>query len=161
MNIYYIDTCSLFEMKNNYPMDVFVSPWKNIIQLIRESRLFAPEEVFKEIIKGDDELNKWVSRKKKLFIKPDQEQLTILAELLKKYPFLAHAQKCGPNADPWLIALALAKRTQPMTSMLNVQHIIVTEESKTKPNKIPAVCKDYHLQCITLIELFRIERWQF
>lgn len=45
--------------------------------------------------------------------------------------------------------------------MFPTEYIIVTEESKTKQNKIPSVAKHYGIECISIVELFRREGWKF
>ncbi len=162
--VYCIDTSSLIEMKDKYPMDVntFKPLWVNTEKLIKDDRLIAPLDVKKEIEKGDDELSKWAKNKKKLFVSPDKKQLEKVKEILKNYPFLADSGKPGlSKADPWLIALAVERNTEEQQKLdfSRNRFIVVTEESKINPNKIPAVCKNYGIECINLIELFRKEKW--
>jgi len=164
MDIYCIDTSSLIEMKERYPMDVntFKPLWVNMEKLIKDDRLIAPLEVRKEIEKGDDELKKWVKNKKKLFVRPDKKQLEKAKEILKNYPFLADSGKPDlVKADPWLITLAIERNNEEQDKLdfSSNEFIVVTEESKTNPNKIPAVCRNYGIECINLIELFRREKW--
>jgi len=158
MNIYCIDTSSLIEMKDRYPQDVtlFEKVWNNIDNLCKEHRLIAPIEVLKEIEQGDDELKRWV-KGKKIFAKPDKKQSEKMKEILAQYSFLADSEKPGPNADPWLIALAIVKNNE--EELPFYKYIVITEESKTRNNRIPFVCKTYNIECINLIELFRKEGW--
>lgn len=161
MDIYCIDTSSLIEMKDKYPQDTFPSVWQKMDKLYTEGRLIAPSEVRKEIEQGDDELKRWTKGKRKMFIKPNEPQFVIVSEILKKYPFLAKPEKTGPNADPWLIALAIEKNGEERKRLFPNKYIVVTEESKTRNDRIPAVCKNYGIECINLIELFRKEGWKF
>ena len=55
-NVYVIDSSSLIELNKHNAMDVFVSVWDNISQLIKNDRLVAPKEVFNEIKNYDDTL---------------------------------------------------------------------------------------------------------
>jgi hypothetical protein len=161
--VYCIDTSSLIEMKDKYPMDVFKSLWTNMERLIKDGRLIAPVDVREEIKQGDDELKKWVKSKKKLFVKHDKRQMERVKDVLKDYPFLAKSEKPGvSNADPWLIALSVVKNDKEREELFQGnKYIVVTEESKMKPNKIPAVCRNYNIECINLLELFRKEVWEF
>lgn len=151
-DIYVMDTSSLIEMKNKYPRDVslFKPVWENVEKLCREGRLIMPIEVLKEIEQGDDELTKWVRKKRKMFIKPNQSQFVKMSNILNKFSFLAKPEKPGPNADPWVIALAVEKNEEEQKVLFPNKYIVVTEESKTKTNKIPAVCKNYNIECINL-----------
>lgn len=165
MDIYCIDTSSLIEMKDKYPQDVtlFKKLWNNMDELCRKNRLIAPIEVLKEIEQGDDELKRWAKAKeKKIFVKPDKKQSEKMKEILAKYSFLANPEKPGPNADPWLIAIAIVKNEEEKKSPSlfgDKKYIVATEESKTRKNKMPFVCKIYNIECINLIELFRKEKW--
>ncbi|MEO0139477.1 MAG: DUF4411 family protein [candidate division WOR-3 bacterium] len=156
--IYIIDTCSIIDLKDIYPMDIFPSVWKKMGELYINGRLIAPEEVKKEI--RDEELKEWIKNKKKMFIPPSPYQVNKVKEILEKYPSLSkHKQPGGPNADPWLIALALELTDKP--KILPNKYVIITEESKDKPGKIPAVASSYNIDCINLVELFRKEGWKF
>ena len=161
MDIYIIDTSSLIEMKNKYPQDVFPTVWQRMDELYRAGRLIAPLKVKEEI--KDDELIEWLKNKEKIFIKSDKEQCDIVKEILKNFPYLAKPEKPdAPNADPWIIALALELKKEEQEKLLpENEYIIITEESKTKPNKIPGVCNHYDIKCINLLELFKEERWKF
>jgi hypothetical protein len=125
--------------------------------------LIAPEEVKEELL--DNELKKWIRNKKKMFIKPDEEQIKMVKDILKKFPFLAKLEKLGgPNADPWIIALAIIlknKKDQTLFPEEYDEYIILTEESKNKPNRIPAVAEQYGIESINLRELFQKEGWKF
>ncbi len=155
--IYIIDTSSLIEMKDRYLKNIFPSVWRNMEGLYKQRRLIAPEEVKEELL--DDELKNWIKDKKDMFVKPDSEQIKMVKEILEKFPFLAKPEKPGgPNADPWIIALAIKLKKQ---SLFNKEYIIVTEESKTKSNRIPAVARHYGIECINLRELFEREGWKF
>jgi len=163
MDIYCIDTSSLIEMKDKYPKDIFPSVWQKIERLCKESRLIAPIEVLKEIEQVDDELKRWAKKKeiKKTFIKPDKYQTERMKEILVKYPFLAGPEKLGSNADPWLIALTIEKNYKEQTELFQNRYIVVTEESKVRKERIPIACKDYNIECINLLELFKKEKWKF
>lgn len=159
--IYIIDACSLIEMKDRYPANTFPSVWENMEKLFKDRRLIAPDEVKEELL--DDELKRWIRNKRKMFIKTDLEQIMMVKEILEKNPFLAKPEKpIGPNADPWIIALAVLLKTKEEQGLFSTkEHIIVTEESKFKSNRIPAVAKNYGIESINLKELFQKEGWRF
>lgn len=165
MNVYCIDTSSLIELKIKYPREVFPTLWEKMEELIQSGRIIAPIEVKKEIEKGDDELKKWVRGKKRnrMFIKPDENQVMKVKEILKDFPFLAKPDKPDePNADPWLFAVVLVKIEEEKERLIQYNsYIIVTEESQRKPKKIPAVCKEIGIVSINLIGLFKEEGWKF
>ncbi len=60
---YCIDASSLLKMKEDFPRKVFPALWDRMEKLIKDGRLFAPEEVFKEI-ESDDEISAWAVQQK-------------------------------------------------------------------------------------------------
>jgi len=140
----------------------------------QEKRLIAPIEVKKEIEKGDDKLKNWVRSKErnKMFIKPDSFQVEKVKEILSRFGFLSKSEKPDElSADPWLIALAAKNNEEEdkknplfqenVTTYTKKNYIVVTEESKRKPEKIPAVCNEIGIECINLIEMLEREKWEF
>ena len=114
--------------------------------------------------KGDDELKEWVKDKnrRRMFINPDGKQVKMVQEILKKYSFLAKANKPEEfNADPWLIVLAIIKNEEGSRRLFGNNYIIVTEESPRKTNRIPWVCKKIGIECTNLIGLIQREGWIF
>jgi len=161
-NYYVIDTSSLIDLNYRYPVDVFPGIWKNLEKLIANELLLSPKEVLKEI--KDESLKEWTKKQKKLFRELDELQVQIVQEILKKYPSLAKPDKDGPQADPFVIALAVSLEKDPQKTLIKTikKRIIVTEERlKGSKEKIPFVCKDYDIDCINVIELFRTEGWKF
>jgi len=161
MYVYIIDTSSLIWLKNTYPQRESPEVWEKIEELCKNGKLIAPLEVKREIEAGGDELVSWVKNKNFMFKTPDELQIRKVKDILEKFPFLAKPDRLDPNADPWVIALALAEREN--KRMFNQEYvcIIITEESKRRHNGIPAVANHYGIECINLIELFRREGWKF
>lgn len=161
-NFYVIDSSSLIELNRRYPIDVFPGPWDGIEDLIRRGLLVSHKEVLKEISVMDDSLKKWSMRQKNFFKEVDEKQMGIVREILEKYPSLAKSDSETAAADPFVIALAV--ETSPQKTLLQTAKgkIIVTEERlRGNKVKIPFVCKDYKIECITIIELCRSEGWTF
>jgi hypothetical protein len=134
VNVYCIDTSSLIELKIKYPREVFPTLWEKMEELIQNGRIIAPIEVKKEIERGDDELKKWVRGKKRnrMFIKPDENQVMKVKEILKDFPFLAKPDKPDePNADPWLFAVVLMKIEEEKERLIQYNsYIIVTKNRR-------------------------------
>ena len=164
LNFYVIDTSSLIDFNIRYPMDVFPNLWNKVEDLIKRGMLIAPKEVFNEIAVGDDVLKEWAKKQKKLFKELDKLQIQIVKDILKQYPSLAKPSKDGPNADPFIIALALSLVRDPQQTLSPSvkKRIIVTEEQlRGTAIKIPFVCKNYGIDCINIVEMFRSEGWKF
>jgi len=160
-NYYIIDSCSLIELNRHNPLDVFPSLWKKIESLINSELLVSHKEVFNEISQQDDQLLEWAKKNKKMFKGVTDKQVQIVKDILSKYPSLIKIERKF-DADPWIIALAKEMKEDPQRKLHQVKRLIVTEESlKGNKVKIPFVCKEFDIECINRIEMFREEGWKF
>ncbi|MEI7961117.1 MAG: DUF4411 family protein [archaeon] len=159
-NFYVIDASSLIELNYRYPMDIFLTLWKKIEQLIKNGLLISHREVLKEITK-DDDLKKWASKQKNFFKEIDAKQIEIATKIINKYPSLVDITKTS-SADPFLIALTVNLQCDPQKKICIGGHLIVTEE-KIRGNRIriPFVCQDYNIKCIDIREMYKEEKWKF
>ena len=152
---YCIDTCALIDLwRRFYPPDIFKKLWKDIEALIKQGLLIAPKEVYNELKQVDDEMLEWAKKHKTMFIGLDEEQLKEVISISSKYQRLIDPNKTIPEADPFLIALAKTRKWTVVTS----------EHPRTNPSarpKIPDVCKDYKIKCISLIDFFREQGWRY
>ena len=160
-NIYCIDSCSLIFLLRIFSREVF-HPLCTILELlIEDRRLIAPREVFRELQKKDDNVLQWANNFPLLFVEPDIEMLQSVTDIMDTHNTLVSHDSEYPNADPFVVALAL-----------NYQHndedmvcFVVTEERVAGPGsmaiKIPNVCRDYGIQCVRLVEIFNLEAWVF
>ena len=157
-NVYLIDNDSLIKLKQ-YPREVFVSLWARLEALVDERRLLAPHEVFREVTKGDDEIEKWAKAHRGMFVDLDKEQAAALTEVLRQFPGIHDPDKTGADADPVLVALCLAKTRTDTSS----KYYVVTEERMKGQGsmKIPNVCQALGLQAIPLLEMFKREGFRF
>jgi hypothetical protein len=162
-NYYVIDTSSLIELKK-FPDDVFPSLWKNIEALIAEGFMISHKEVLKELSFQDDSLKRWAQKQKKFFKELDAYQIKIVKEILRKYPSLAKSESESPSADPFIIALAIELERDPQKTLdRSIKKRVVVSEERLRGMKvrIPLVCQEYGIECITMIEMCRSEGWKF
>ncbi|MBU4321477.1 MAG: DUF4411 family protein [Thermodesulfovibrionales bacterium] len=154
-----IDTDALIILKTFYPKKepAFKAIWEEIEKLIKEGNMFTIKFVEEEIEKyqgKDDFLKKWVKARKKHFIVPVNGEIWEAGQkIIREHPELLDQKKLAnnePEADPFLIALAYSRGA-----------IIITQESKTNPNKIPMIAGYYQIPCINLFEFFNEQRLEF
>lgn len=70
---YSVDTSALMDAwVRYYPPDVFDTLWKRLDDLVEKSRLFAVDEVQRELAKQDDELHKWVTARPAMLVVLDE-----------------------------------------------------------------------------------------
>ena len=161
-NFYIIDSCSLIDLNRHNPIDVFPSLWEKIGELIDSNMMISHIQVFNEITQQDDNLTEWLKKYKKMFKNVTQRQAELVSEILKKYPSFVKIYK-QYDADPWLIALAREVQENPQQNLFfNVKRLVVTEESlRGNKIKIPFVCKEFGIDCVNRVEMFRQEGWKF
>lgn len=150
---YCIDTSALIDAwRVNYRPEVFPTLWtEDLANLISEGFLVAPQQVFEELKQGDDELFEWAKTHKEMFKDLDEEQVNLVRQIESKFRDLVDFNKSTADADPFIIALAKSRGLTVITS------------EKSNPNKprIPDVCKEYEVKCLTVIEFFMEKEWKF
>lgn len=85
--------------------------------------------------------------------------MQVLKDMLKKYQSLVREDRTH-DADPFVVALAKSIIQQHTISDLRT--VVITEE-KIRGNKItiPFVCRQYGIDAVEIIEMFRTEKWRF
>ena len=160
--IYIVDSCSLIDLLRMNPMDIYESVWRRIELSVRRGLIISHEEVMRELAGKDDELTEWTKRNRRMFKQLTPSQVNKVVEIQRDYPKLVDSDKEAPEADPFLIALALEDDAQRTIVPTERKMVVVTEE-KPKPGKvnIPYVCQEYGIECIGVLEMFRREGWKF
>ena len=165
--IYVVDTSSLVNVQRTYPLAVFPGVWDQLAELAQAGRLISAREVLNELERGgDDEIYKWAKDYKFMFQDPDGEQIEVTKEIVNHPQFggLFDIDSETPDADPFVIALAAVQQRR--GSIFPSQHVVVADEARVRPGqkpRIPDVCKDqrYQLGCISILEMFKREGWEF
>ena len=148
--VYIIDMSSLKELHDRYPKNVFPTIWQKIASLIQDGQLHSHIEVYREIkntIYPKDKLLQWSNKNKKIFSGIDDCQNNQIQNIRLQYN-LSYWQnemnRPAPWADPYLIAMAICE-----------QAIIITQENKTKANRIPPIALQFGTRSLNLLEFFQ------
>jgi hypothetical protein len=140
-----------------YP-DRFPSFWEKFNASVLEGKIIAVREVLREldIIANKTHLREWIERNKRIFLKPDSEEMMFVNEIfaVPHFQYLVTQKqrlKGTPVADPFVIAAAKVK-----------QGCVVTKEAK-KQNaaRIPNVCEYFAIDCTNLEGFMEREHWSF
>jgi len=147
--IYCIDANSLINLGLRYPksMKIFLPIWEKIEEMIENNDLISHIEVRREIEIRNDKTARWCKQNKKMFKNVDEEQLNHFEKVREKYDpeyWNKEINRLGAWADPWLIALSISYKA-----------IIVTDENKTKPNRIPVIAQQFGIRSLNLLEFFK------
>ncbi len=77
-------------------------------EAIRNGKIFAIEEVLRELQRKDDDVYKWVKEREEMIVSIDDEIQGHLVDIMSKYGRLVDSRKNRSGGDPWVIALAQA-----------------------------------------------------
>ncbi|MDD4121137.1 MAG: DUF4411 family protein [Clostridia bacterium] len=163
---YVIDSSSLINLRQYYPLSVFKSLWKKCEELIHQDRLGAPTIVLTELERKDDELKKWAQKHQNHLFHENPDHYLKAREILQTFPKLINSALEHEQADPFVIAMALDRIEGPQKSLFSSNQVyLVTEEKFTgkrkKKTTIPEVCNYYEVPCIPILEMIIKEGWEF
>jgi len=159
---YVIDTSSFIDLNKANPIDIYLTPWKKVEQLVMTGKLIAPIEVYNELIKKDDVLSKWVKEHKKMFKPITVRQTEIVSEILKEFPSIIKVRK-EYQGDPWVVALAVElSEPKKQKTLIKIKWLVVTQEQKRGNRvRIPLICERYNIGYLKIFDMFRSKGWKF
>jgi len=85
-----------------------------------------------------------------MFAEVTQEQIRLVKDILRNFPNLIDVNSEIEEADPFVIALAITDRCT-----------VVTQEGRKNIHSIPNVCDHYGVDCVSLFEFFREQKWEY
>lgn len=151
---YSVDTSALLDGRARYyPPTTFVRLWKQIDELIDDARFFASEEVHEELKVRDDDTAAWVKARFDSLIVETTESITVgVKEVLRQFPRLVGELKGRNRADAFVIEVARQLDAAVVTGELG--------GTAARP-KIPYICEQLDIECITFLDLIKNEGWQY
>jgi hypothetical protein len=148
---YCFDTSALIAAwSERYPLRRVPRFWERLDDLIAAERLWAPEEVRREVKKKSDGLYDWINARKQIFVDLEESVQLQAKAILADYPWLLKNVPGKSPADAFVIALALDRGL-----------IVVTEEGPggVRKPQIPFVCNAKGVRCLNLLGLLDEEDW--
>ncbi|OHC62088.1 MAG: hypothetical protein A2045_07085 [Rhodocyclales bacterium GWA2_65_20] len=154
---YVFDTSAFIVLKNFYPT-TFATLWNRIDTLAGNGIIVSVREVFNELHNYNDVdfIQDWAKQHKAIFIKPGNDELLVVQQILAIPHFQALVSnkailKGTPVADPFVVAAGKVKGAT-----------VVTQEG-LKPNaaKVPNVCAHFNVPCIDLETFMTQQGWTF
>lgn len=131
-----------------WPPDLIPDYWAGVAELNSRGVVIVSDEVRRELEQKDDELHAWAKTSITTWHPVSTEIQHFVREIMDRWGRLVD-HRPGSGADPFVIATARMTGT-----------IVVTDEgigSETRP-KIPWVCKELGLDCISPLEFVRRTR---
>ncbi len=152
--LYVFDSNCFIEPWNKfYSYEFFEQYWDKFLKKsLSDCTVLIQEEVYNDILKKDDGLNRWLKGFKIEIVKTDISITREVAAINNKFPKLTKEYSGRSFSDPFVIALARFRKAT-----------VVTMEdfgSENKP-KIPFVCDQMGVKCIDLFKYLKIEGVSF
>ncbi len=152
--IFCLDTSAWLDgWVRDYPEEVFPSLWEKLAECVASGQVRCSEEVYVELEKKDDGIHDWLKRHKQVVVPINEEIQRIVAALLTEHPRLVDTFRQRSQADPFVIATAEA-----------LSATVVTGEKprgKLDIPKIPDVCEQRKIPCISFLQMLRELGWRF
>ena len=153
--IFCLDTSAWLDgWVRDYPEEVFPSLWVRLEECIAAGTIKCSEEVYVELEKKDDGIHDWLKRQKQAVVVQidDSIQLAVLA-LLDEHPRLVDTHRQRSQADPFVIA----------TAQVLGATVVTGEKPRGKLDipKIPDVCEQRSIPCISFLQMLRELGWRF
>ena len=150
---YIIDSSSIFAQKQSdaLPRRVHRSLWEKIETYMLDKIIVTCSEIEEEV-ENDNEVGNWLRLSQCDIISISNDIQRNVRKIVTENPNLIDfsAKNGSSSGDAFLIGTAM-----------DYGLIIITEEKKTKKNKIPMICQQYGIETINLTELCVKENWSF
>ena len=149
---YLIDTSSIFAQKPNdtLPKEVYKSLWEKIEKSVQEGMIVTCSEIEEEA-KKDNIVGKWLQTNHCTVLPIDDDVQANVTKIVREHPRMISFSSGGSSSgDAFLIATAMKYGLK-----------VITQENKTKNNKIPDICRQYNIECLSINELCSEEGWSF
>lgn len=149
--MYSVDASAfIYGWSEYYPPDVFPSIWERLGAIASEGRLLVCDEVASELKRKEDGLHKWLMGFPQAIIEIDDPIQLHVRAILAEHSRLLDTRKNKSGGDPFVIALARARKATVVTGEL-------ATNSLNRP-KIPDVCGALKVPCMNLVDLLREEK---
>lgn len=133
--------------RDHYPPDTFPGVWDLISTALADGRVVAPREVLRELERMDDELWHWARERRHLFVDPTPDVQVAVGPIYEQFP----RPGTRDAADPWVIAEAQVRR---FTVVTYEGRTFSGETTRAALRRMPGICAQFDVRCITLPEAF-------
>jgi len=161
--VYSVDASAFIDLGKQYPQEFFPDLWERLDTLVSERRWIMTEKAVPEV--HDREPAAWIGAHPAMVIGVDAAQEQQDTRIMATHGDLVDTTRTREDADPFVIALALAqKQTLLGSSLLHVPVVLTHEKPRAAPcarPKIPDVCGHYEVEWCDLFGFFRKEGWRF
>ncbi len=164
---YVLDT-GFFILSRDYYPDVFPTFWERMNDVVKEGVISSVHEVKKELERYGGEqkhLVKWIKDNSNIFTKPDEKEQNNMKNIFEDEYAQGLISKNkmlegGPFADPLVIAKAMSS---PMVTVVT-RELPALKNKRGKAQgapKIPDICNNLNINCITPEQFMQEQNWKF
>ena len=161
--VFCIDTSAFVDLHKYYPEQRVPELWNELSRLFQSGNVISHKIVFDELTtnsKRPSPLSKWVTARRNNFFDMTSNQAIHVDSIIKEFPGLIDPTYEKDQADPWLIALVLERRSQNNMFTQSQNYTVVSQENVLSSNKIPAVCKRHNIDHYDLFQFFDKNGWK-
>jgi hypothetical protein len=149
---YSLDTSGFLDAwLRHYPIDVFPTIWARLDNATSDGIVFASDEVLRELEKKDDDAYGWMQARPQMIVPIDTEIENVVIDLMRRFPRLVDTKKGRSGGDPFVIAVAMVRGLTVITGE--------NATGKLDSPRIPDVCRELDIPCITMLKFFREQQW--
>lgn len=166
--LYIFDSNALIDLyRRMYPRDTFPALWRDLETLCDRGCVVIPEEVRSELESLDDGLLAWVRARPSIVCHLDDAQVVLVRAVLKEYPNLVRTKRPNPQADAFVVSLALARQAEEYARFEDMRKgvAVVSQEKRDGDprlrRKIPNACEHFMVPCLNLLSFFAREGWKY
>jgi hypothetical protein len=147
-----VDASIWIHLWQHHPPDIFVRLWEQLDASIAAGAVIAPEEVLRELERGEDDLATSLAAKAGLFAPLDDALMASVADVLAAFPGLVDEDSERNRADPFVVALA----------RVHGGVVVTGERARRGPTgrpRIPDACAHYGIECLDWFSFLRAVGW--
>ena len=153
--LYLLDANVLITANNDYyPLGRVPEFWEWLVECGNRQQVKIPVEMYEEIVKGDDNLTRWLKGNRDALLLDENVDEKLVARVTESgyAPDLSDEELEQLGRDPFLIAYALGDPERRL--------VVTTEVSKPKRQRanrhIPDVCQDLGVRCCNTFEFVKV-----
>jgi Domain of unknown function (DUF4411) len=135
----------------------FPSLWGNFDSLIADGTITSTREVARELDRFSNQAClEWLAGNREIFTTPTAAEAQVVRDIYAVRHFQQNLdtkklQKGGLNADPFVVAKASASNAA----------VVTLEQFAPNAARIPNICQNFDVPCLSLEDFMEAEGWEF
>ena len=154
---YLLDSNIFIEAENqSYPHEIFLGIWELFETYARRQIFFSLDKVYNELLKGHDFITEWAKNNQDMFVDSGYDGVRYFDEMSK----ILNEHNCPKKHQQTFLGSATVADAFIVSYAKSYKCTVVTREQATKNGfigkvKIPDMCRELDVRCITMTELLK------